>query len=183
MALYDSALCAIRDGQWDKLSKVTSHIAPVWWKRGMDIVEEPTCIARWSTVTCLLQRGRKLFKGTKLKRRPVQIWKPRWAEAMKNKYGYSHPRCMATVKNHVPEPEILGTLHVDSVWHWCAVGSEVVPAARVGRPKKVSGEQAMGVTIVMYDILKNGGAVGTDLVSAMWFTRGVDVSCLGAATS
>eukprot|EP00971_Amphidinium_carterae_P030742 604917-Amphidinium_carterae.1 len=39
-----------------------------------------------------------------------------------------------------------------------------------------SRREAMGVTTVIYDILKKGGAAWTDLVRAMCFTRGVDVS-------
>eukprot|EP00971_Amphidinium_carterae_P104168 2062842-Amphidinium_carterae.1 len=146
---------AIRDGEWDKLSKVTSHIFPVWWQQGMDVVEEPTDIA--STAEAVeadaetvpgqpvdadaetapgdlppLERQKRHKKNAP---RPVQIWHLRWAEAMKKKYRYPHPMYLAIVKKHVLE--IFGTLHVDFFRNWRAVGAEVVPAPGVGGPRKI----------------------------------------------
>eukprot|EP00971_Amphidinium_carterae_P187917 3730110-Amphidinium_carterae.1 len=44
--LYDSALFrACRDGEWEKLNKIATHIVPVGWKSGMDIAKELTGIA------------------------------------------------------------------------------------------------------------------------------------------
>eukprot|EP00971_Amphidinium_carterae_P124426 2464965-Amphidinium_carterae.1 len=103
--------------------------------------------------------ARNMFREN---RRDVQIWFLKWAKLMKEHHQYSKKRCLDIAKNWLLE--LFDGLHKDSMSKWQPVDAP----GTSGRKRLVTEEQGMVMAATLFDLIKSGAAVSTELVASQW---------------
>eukprot|EP00971_Amphidinium_carterae_P169520 3358230-Amphidinium_carterae.1 len=97
--------------------------------------------------------------------REVQVWFLHSSKFMEDRHQYSTKRCLDIAKHWFPE--IFDGLHKDSISRWKAVGAAST-AGSSGRKKLASEEQGMIMSATVFDLIKSGAAISTELVASLW---------------